>query len=660
MLKGAAVTSFSSFALQFVGVTQASLASSGAQLIITESGIASGAPTLTGAQLAAFAAGGKTVLAYVNTSVTDANRSYWDAAWVTPTNPSNSDIGTITASAPAWLSGNLGGVDFDAANAGPDALIADYRNADWRALVIAQAVAQVNAGYGGVFLDDVGRYFEAASSGGSFDKSLADAMMQLVIDVAAAVRAINPNAVVVVNSGVYIGGDSTGGTAGALFAQYRAAIDGVLIENQFDTGSNAVWTAAQSLYTTHSLLAVESLARSPDVEALLNFAASRGVLVQLAPDDTYSTATRPPILGTEAGEQLTGLGVTRNLIGAGAGHDTIYGGFVNDTIYGHAGADLISVNLGNDLVFGGSENDTIYAGQGNDLAYSGAGDDRIFGEFGNDTLHGDAGNDTIYGFFDNDLLYGHAGDDDLIGEFGLDTLYGDLGNDDLHGGAMSDLLFGGDGGDLLYGGDADDALYGGADADQLFGGWGRNWLYGGSGNDTLTGDTGGLSVLFGDEGNDTLLGGLNTDWLYGGTGRDYLNGDHSLDLIYGGTDNDTLDGGWGSDRLFGDAEADQLFGGWENDILNGGAGNDTLSGGRGRDVFVFEANAGRDRILVFEQGSDRVDLSAYDATWAEVRGALRIAGGIVQLDLGKIGGIGLVSFADERQLALFSAADFIL
>ncbi len=188
--------------MQVSGATRARLAATGADLIITESGIASGAQTLSRADLAALAAAGQTVLAYVNTSVTDASRSYWDAGWVTPTNPSNGDIGTINPTAPAWLTGNLGGVEFDAANAGPDALIVDYRNADWRALLIARAVAQVRAGYGGVFLDDVGRYFEAGHNGTTFDRTLAGSMMRLIVDVAPAVREVHPNAVIVVNSGV--------------------------------------------------------------------------------------------------------------------------------------------------------------------------------------------------------------------------------------------------------------------------------------------------------------------------------------------------------------------------------------------------------------------------------------------------------------------------
>lgn len=758
---------FTSVALQFSGATQAGLAATRADLIITESGIASGAQTLTGADLAALATGGQTVLAYVNTSVTDASRSYWDAAWVTPTNPSNGDIGTINPSAPAWLAGNLGGVDFDAANAGPDAFIVDYRNADWRALVISQAVAQVQAGYGGVFLDDVGRYYEAGNSGGTYDPALADAMMQLVIDVATAVRAVNANAVIVVNSGVYIGGDSTGGTAGALFTQYRAAIDGVLIENQFTAGTNAVWAAAQSLYPTHTLIALESLARAPDVEALLNFAAASGVLLQLAPDEGYDDPVRPPILGTAAGEQVTGRATFINTMAGGAGNDSMLGGFADDTIYGQAGADFVMAGNGNDSVFGGSEGDTIYGGAGSDWLDGGAGSDRLFGGADADTIYGGGGSDGVYGDAGNDRLfdvsgfnslfggdgedsmygggalmtyragaghdlveggagedwaYGEDGDDILYGggfldrlngDAGNDTLYGGDDNDSLEGGADSDLLYAGAGQDKSYGDAGNDILYGGADADSLRGDGGNDTLFGDDGNDTVLGGDGddsvsgsagsdkvygerGADVLNGDGGHDTLygwnendilyggtendalyggfgadqlFGGIGNDTLWGDTDNDHVQGDAGRDRLFGGSFNDTLDGGddndslWGdvgNDTLLGGSGVDQLFGGIGNDSLNGGAGHDLLTGGSLRDIFVFAGNAGRDRVMDFEQGRDRVDLSAYDPTWAEVRGALSIKGGIVRLDLADLGGSGWVDFAGQRNLAQFTAADFVL
>ena len=243
----------------------------------------------------------------------------------------------------------------------------------------------------------------------------------------------------------------------------------MLIENSFNTGTNAVWTDAQSLYQTHTLIALESLARGPDVEALLNFAASNGVLVQLEPT---------PCLAIWATIRLAGPN-------------------------------------GDDHVSGGAENDAL------------------FGEMGADAPRGDAGNDKLYGWSENDILYGGAEND---------ALWGDAGN----------------------------------------------------------------------------------DWLRGDSG------------------------------------VDRLFGGIGNDILHGVAGNDLLYGGSVRDIFVFAGASGRVRILDFEQGRDRIDLSAYDATWAKVRGALSLMGGIVQLDLGKIGGSGLLSFADEQKLSLFSAADFIL
>lgn len=56
----------------------------------------------------------------------------------------------------------------------------------------------------------------------------------------------------------------------------------------------------------------------------------------------------------------------------------------------------------------------------------------------------------------------------------------------------------------------------------------------------------------------------------------------------------------GDDTVTGDASADIL---WD------GAGSDALSGGAGADIFVFAADGRLDRILDFERGADRIDLS---------------------------------------------------
>jgi uncharacterized protein (TIGR01370 family) len=447
---------FNSFALQFSNATATGLANTGAQLIITESAlnITGGTPTLTTAELAALAAAGQIVVAYVNTSVTDAVRTYWNPAWVTPTDPAEPDVGVINAGAPDWLVNNLGGVDFapepNGAPPADDAIRVDYRNADWRALVISQAVAQVQAGYGGVFLDDVGQYYQAGNLTGTYDPTLADAMMQLVIDVAAAVRAVNPDAKIIVNSGVYIGGDSSAGAGGALFTAYKAAIDGMIIENLFTTEASApgVLSAALGAYPGLSILALESAARGVDPGLLLEFAASHpGLLPYVVPNEGYNSFVRTPLIGTANADMLAGAAAFANLIGGLGGDDRITGGQANDTLYGHAGVDSLFGSAGSDRIYGGTENDQIYGGSSADV---------LVGVTGNETIYGGTEADTLYGGADNDALQGGAGSDFASGGVGLDTLYGSIGNDTLYGGAGDDVLRGDAGNDTLYGGVGND------------------------------------------------------------------------------------------------------------------------------------------------------------------------------------------------------------
>lgn len=419
------MTIFNSFALQFTNVTATGLANTGAQLIITESGITSAAgtsQTLTTADLISLAVSGKTVVAYVNTCVTDASRAYWDPTWVTPTNAAEPDVGTVNANAPAWLQNNLGGVDFNPAYPGDEAIRVNYRDPAWRAMVVAQAVAQVQAGYGGVFLDDVGQYFQAGYATGTYDPALADSMMQLVIDVSNAVKYINPNAQVIVNSGVFIGGDSTAGTSGALFTAYHAAIDGMIIENQFhsETAAGGVLSTAASIYSGVSILALESAALLGDPGRLLEFAGTHGILPYVVPTEAYDSFVPTPILGTSSSNIITGSSNLSNIISGLAGNDKITGGTKTDQLYGHSG---------NDTLHGGSGNDTVDGGLGNDSVIGGLGNDRVLGGAGNDRIYGQDGGDRLYGQSGNDVLSGGAGNDQINGGLGNDLLYGGVGFD---------------------------------------------------------------------------------------------------------------------------------------------------------------------------------------------------------------------------------------
>ena len=98
----------------------------------------------------------------------------------------------------------------------------------------------------------------------------------------------------------------------------------------------------------------------------------------------------------------------------------------------------------------------------------------------------------------------------------------------------------------------------------------------------------------GGKGRDRLRGSANSDELNGAGGQDRLVGLDGDDILIGGAGNDTLNGGKGSDRLIG------------------GKGSDTLIGGKGRtrDFFVLETGKGTDIIRDFQNGRDRLGITA--------------------------------------------------
>lgn len=121
-----------------------------------------------------------------------------------------------------------------------------------------------------------------------------------------------------------------------------------------------------------------------------------------------------------------------------------------------------------------------------------------------------------------------------------------------------------------------------------------NCIKGTEGDDVLKGTQWqwwNISDYFYPEGNDII---------YGLGGNDYIDGRFGDDLLFGGTGNDTLKGGSGNDVLKGE-EGD--------DLLNGESGNDLLRGGEGNDLFVFKKHSGKDTILDFEQGHDRIEIT---------------------------------------------------
>lgn len=80
-------------------------------------------------------------------------------------------------------------------------------------------------------------------------------------------------------------------------------------------------------------------------------------------------------------------------------------------------------------------------------------------------------------------------------------------------------------------------------------------------------------------------------------------GDASDGIFRGTARDDHLETGTGNNRLFGEAGDDRL--------VASGPGTSQLWGGAGADTFVFHPGGGTDRIMDFQPGLDRIDLSAY-------------------------------------------------
>jgi len=145
------------------------------------------------------------------------------------------------------------------------------------------------------------------------------------------------------------------------------------------------------------------------------------------------------------------------------------------------------------------------------------------------------------------------------------------------------------------------------------------------------GGGGRVSFAFGVHGGFTIAHGVTIEEARSGSGNDSLFGNDAANLLAGGDGTDAIDGGGG------------------NDTIVGGRGADALTGGAGADLFQYltgqDSGVGlsRDVITDFQQGSDKIDFTALDASRfigtgnfsgraGEVRYASFDGGTIVELD----------------------------
>ncbi|MDE0705681.1 MAG: calcium-binding protein [Rhodospirillaceae bacterium] len=186
--------------------------------------------------------------------------------------------------------------------------------------------------------------------------------------------------------------------------------------------------------------------------------------------------------------------------------------------------------------------------------------------------------------------------------------------------------------------------------------------------------SGGFDLLIGQNGMDKMFGGGGDDILDGQGGDDELHGGGGKDLVLGGGGNDTLYGGAGDDTLDGHDGDDTLHGGAGNDTLNGGAGADRLIGGLGddtlwgdfcnpdaqdQDTFVYAPGHGADTIKDFQDGLDRIDLSAFDGISDFSDLSAKQDGDNVVIDFSPWGDGGDSITLENFNLADLGAEDFI-
>ena len=261
-------------------------------------------------------------------------------------------------------------------------------------------------------------------------------------------------------------------------------------------------------------------------------------------------------------------------------------------------------------IIGSTGRDVINGRDAFDVAPPGSGS-YAFALSANDIIRGGLGNDVLSGGGGNDSLSGDEGNDRLNGDGGADTLAGGVGNDTLDAGGNSaplgtgpaDLLIGGTGNDTYIVRTLNTVV-------QELAGEGRD--------DTVIAY---VPITLWAEVENLTIGGTAALNGFGNALANLMTGNEATNVFSGGDGNDTQQGLGGNDALAGEAGNDSLDGGDGDDALLGGAGRDNLRGGKGSDVFSYLAaadstvgNAGRDTILDFEAGADRIAFNLFDAS----------------------------------------------
>ena len=219
--------------------------------------------------------GERPVLAYLNLTEVEPWRDYWPEDGKTP----------------PWL--------------GPETSTGDklaaFWRSEWRKILRQRVIRLMNTGVDGLFLDDALNYFVAGSL---TDKApdmpsdvpaAAEVMLSLVQEIAAQARTVRCNALIIVNNGVFVGRDA-GSENRAAFNRYRAAIDGIMIEDGFGGADTPVLhTALQEDYLAKDIPVLSlDFAAKAQTEDMVNRAQVKGYAPYIVLDGSFSSL-EPPV-----------------------------------------------------------------------------------------------------------------------------------------------------------------------------------------------------------------------------------------------------------------------------------------------------------------------------------------------------------------------------
>jgi uncharacterized protein (TIGR01370 family) len=599
-LLGVVAMPISSFAVQFNNVDFEQIASSSIDLFITDGApLASGGgfPAISDTQVAQLIAQGRAVVGYVNVAVTDDARYYWDPLWTT----TGLDTGMPTANAPTWLQGGIP-LDFDGVP-GTDALIVKFWDAAWQQIVINQAVALVQRGYSGVFLDDTAAYFAGGTPDEASVRLRATQMAELVVAIGDAIRQINPAAIVVVNADPYLSTNvSLDARGAAASSAYLQAVEAFVLENK----------TADALDYAASVLANENrLILESDGSPSYPFAQSwqRGTLYT-APAGGYNAFGSTAYPATSGPDQLTG--------GSGP-----------NIMSGLAGDDILSGNGGNDVLDGGAGINVLNGGEGDDrfiVASDGSGSS-VQGGIGTDTL-------AISGSVALGLVSGL----EKIELSAAASLV--LTGSQFAGGFAANSTLSGSG---LITVDMEPGIIFNAAGMTISNGASVAFVVNGStAGDIIKANANTANTINADGGNDQIRGGLRADAINGGDGNDKIIGFSGADMLTGGA---------GSDQFRYLFATDSGVGAGADRIMDFSAGSDRLN------FALFDA----DRTAAGRQGLTFIDGAAFTATGiAELRYAAVGADLLVQIDLDGNGIADMEVVLVNSNGQTLTNADFVL